>query len=221
MTSHRIALLLATLSVAAAAAMQALVVSRLNNVDAGADSRRMLLWTIVPVTLTIVGRLTARRERNGIRWMAIGALWGFVIATAWSLGFFFAPAAILLLASGIVETHARGTRLWNAVFALLWMLEGLFGLVVVMLAVLLVGALLGNRYVVFPGQTREFSTFVTSVAFSPEALTFGTWMFMSVSSVLAAWQMTRVVWGKRGRRAAARGGSGCESSGTGTTCWSR
>jgi len=250
MTAHRVASFLATLSVATAAAMPVLVASRLNQVDAGADALRMLLWTIVPVTLTIAGRLTVRSERNGIRWMTIGALWGFVIAAAWSLGFFFAPAAILLLASGVGEAHARGTRLWNGVVASLWILEGLFGLAVVMLAVLIGGALLGNRYVVFPGQTREFSTMMTSVAFIPQALMFGAWMFGSVSSVLAAWSGARLFWVRRaqfpgvawsyvavilvsgmllGTLAARRavgelrrgGGSGCESSGAGTTCWSR
>ena len=205
---------------------------------------------VVPIALTIVGLLATRGNRIEVKWAAVGALWAFVIAGAWSVGFFFAPAAILLLASGVVEAHARGTRLWNGVFALLWMLEGLFGLAVVMLTVLLSSELLANRYVVFPGQTREFSAPMASVAFIPEALTFGAWMFVSVSSVLAAWYVTRFLRGKRGqvqrvawsyvavilvsgillgtlaaRRAIGElqrsGGTGCASSGAGTTCWSR
>jgi len=228
----------------------AVVVSRLYySLDASDDSSRLLLWMVVPIALTIVGLLATRGNRIEVKWAAVGALWAFVIAAAWSLGFFFAPAAILLLASGVVEAHARGTRLWNGFSALLWTLEGLFGLAVAMLAVLVSSELLAGRYVVFPGQTREFSTFVASVAFIPEALTFGAWMFVSVSSVLAAWHMTRVVWGKRNRlqsvawsyvavillsgillgafsarRAVGElrrsGGSGCYSSGAGTTCWS-
>ena len=249
-TAKRVALVLAALSVAAAAGALAVVVSRLYGLDASDDSSRLLPWMLVPIALTIVGLLATRGNRIAVKWATVGALCGFVIAAAWSLGFFFAPAAVLLLASGVVEAHARGTRLWNGVFALLWMLEGVFGLAVAMLAVLLSSELLAGRYVVFPGQTREFSATMASVAFIPEALTFGAWMFVSVSFVLAAWHLTRVVWGKRdrlqgvawsyvavilvsgillGALAARRavgelqrnGGTGCASSGAGTTCWSR
>ena len=91
---------------------------------------------------------------------------------------------------------------------------------------------------------------MASVAFIPEALTFGAWMFVSVSSVLAAWYVARFFLGKAGqvqrvawsyvavilvsgillgtlaaRRAIGElqrsGGTGCASSGAGTTCWSR
>jgi hypothetical protein len=66
---------------------------------------------IVPMTLTAIGLLAGRSDRVGtMRWAAVGTLWGFVIATAWSLGFFYAPAAILLLASALVHVGAHSTH---------------------------------------------------------------------------------------------------------------
>lgn len=63
------------------------------------DSR--LLWTLVPViTAAWVFWLIRRRNLAGV-WVLSGVSLGFVVVAAWSIGFFFAPGAVVLLATAV------------------------------------------------------------------------------------------------------------------------
>jgi hypothetical protein len=56
-------------------------------------------------------------------WLSVGALFGFVVAAAWSLGLFYAYGALALFAAAIVHLVKIRPRC-RLIFSLLWFLAG-------------------------------------------------------------------------------------------------
>ncbi len=153
----------------------------------------------VPILVSIVGLFAARCERDWATWTVIGVLWGLVIAGAWSIGLYFAPAALLLSASGLARADARRTW-WNALLIPLWMIEGVSTTAMLFLTVAVAREIFGDVRLVLPGQTREFPTMTGSISFVPEAVTFGAWLFASTSCFLTACRVARSLWTGRANR---------------------
>jgi hypothetical protein len=91
------------------------------------DSR--LLWTLVPVmSAAWVFCLIPRRGFAAV-WVLTGVSLGFVVLAAWSIGLFFAPSALLLVATAV--GHSVSMRAgWQAVLVPAWLLAGPTGLCV-------------------------------------------------------------------------------------------
>jgi hypothetical protein len=97
----------------------------LPSVSIVADSR--LLWTLVPVmSAASVLWLIGRRSLSAV-WVAAGVSLGFVVLGAWSVGLFFAPSAVLLLAAAGVHTVSVRAG-WRAILVPAWLLIGATGL---------------------------------------------------------------------------------------------
>lgn len=67
----------------------------------------VILVLCVPVALAALGLMGAVRERRTATWAAALTLLGFVILGGFSIGLFYAPAALALLAAAGM-TRARG-----------------------------------------------------------------------------------------------------------------
>jgi hypothetical protein len=93
------------------------------------------VWYVTPVLLSAVVFMTVGRRSIGGVWVPIGATLGFVLIGLWSIGFFFAPAALLLLATG--ATHVAYVSAirpqWRVLLIPLWVLVGASGMCVVFL----------------------------------------------------------------------------------------
>jgi hypothetical protein len=81
------------------------------------------LWMLVPITLAAAAIPAVRTQSIGLVWAIVGAVWGFVIIAAWSLGTFFAWEGLALLAAGVLHTIAVGPR-WKLLPAPLWLVAG-------------------------------------------------------------------------------------------------
>jgi hypothetical protein len=101
--------------------------------DSGSALDGRVLWALVPILSTAGVCLLASRPRLEPIWLLTGTCWGFVVLGAWSLGLFFAPAALLLLfAAG---AHVATVRLtWRAFLIPAWFLAGASGVSVLFLA---------------------------------------------------------------------------------------
>lgn len=61
-----------------------------------------LVWYIAPMLLSAaVFVAVGRRSLSGV-WVPVGGALGLVVLGAWSVGIFFAPAALILIAGGVV-----------------------------------------------------------------------------------------------------------------------
>jgi hypothetical protein len=110
-------LALLALVLAVAAVVPATVVVR--------DSR--LLWTLVPViSAAWVFWLIRRRSLAGV-WVLSGVSLGFVVLAAWSIGFFFAPSALVLLAAAVGHSVSMRPG-WQALLIPAWFIAGPTGL---------------------------------------------------------------------------------------------
>jgi hypothetical protein len=223
------------------------VVFRVSGRTVNEEESRLLLFTAVPILLTIGGLFASQRDRDWVTWTAIGGLWGFVVLGAWSIGLFFVPAAIFLLASGLLRADAR-RNWWNVVLVPLWMLQGVCATAMLFLVVTVAREILGGARFVLPGQTREFATRAGTIASVPEIVMFGAWLFAATSCFLVACGLARLLWSRRteGRHPQSttlvvgllvalmlgtaacqrafgelqrRGSVGCSSVGSTTTCW--
>lgn len=198
----------------------------------------------------VVGMIAVAASRAGVigpMWAAIGAMGGVVIVGAWSIGAFFAPAALALLVAGIAHLVAVKSP-WRTLTAPLWALVGLFAIPVVFFVAAVVQRMLGAA-IVFPGETREFDVPASVRSLAGFELV-GTWLFTGALAALVAVCSARVLWKRRGDNpqlaaagaltvvivmvlieslaigraiAEARRGhaTGCEFSGAKTTCWSQ
>src|SRR5436853_3812970 len=69
-------------------------------------------WMVVPIALGALAIVAVRTESIGFVWVIVGAVWGFVILGAWSLGTFFAWEALALLVAGLLHLAVIG-RGWK------------------------------------------------------------------------------------------------------------
>jgi hypothetical protein len=167
-TIRRVAFFLAALSVALCVfgSGRAVVVLRRNAADS-AEMTRLFTWMGLPLALAIAGMVATLTDRIGPLWLSVGALFGFVVAAAWSLGLFYGYGAVALLAAAIVHLVKIRPR-WRLILAPLWFLAG-------------VGAL-PTVFLVF-NRARESAYHHTVEA---PAVIWGGWLFAVVSGTLAA-----------------------------------
>jgi hypothetical protein len=82
-----------------------------------------LLWVLVPV-LSAAGVLAmVNRRHHPPVWFLTGSCCGFVVLAGFSLGPYFLPSALLLLAAAVVHTSAFGVA-WRALLIPAWFLAG-------------------------------------------------------------------------------------------------
>jgi hypothetical protein len=126
------------------------------------DSR--LLWTIVPVASAAwVFWLIPRRSFGGV-WVLAGVSLGFVILGAWSIGLFFAPAALSLVAAAVGQSVSmRAGR--QVLLVPAWLLAGPTGLCALFFVVHQMVAKLQG------GQLTE-----------APAIVAGTWLFLGLTA---------------------------------------
>ena len=127
----------------------------LSGPTAAEETSRILGVSTVPILVSIVGLFASRSERDWPTWTVIGVLWGLVIAGAWSIGLYFAPAALLLSASGLARADARRTW-WNALLIPLWMIEGVSATAMLFLTVAVARDIFGDVRLVFPDRLVNF-----------------------------------------------------------------
>ena len=108
------------------------MVFRRNAADS-ADMARLFTWMGLPLALAIAGMVTTLSERIGPLWLSVGALFGFVVAAAWSLGLFYAYGALALLDGGDCPPCQRFARGGGCILAPLWFLAGVGALPAVFL----------------------------------------------------------------------------------------
>ena len=142
----------------------------------GAGPGLALPWMFFPLMLVLAAFAATRRQRVAPMWMPIGALWGFVILAAWSVGpFYFGSAAALTAAGG---AHFAAIRSWWRAFILpLWWLAGLTGCAVFLLLLNEARARVGG-YVISPAP----------------AVLAGSWVFGAVCAALASSYVARALW---------------------------
>jgi hypothetical protein len=81
------------------------------------------LWMLLPIALAAAAIAAVRTQRIGAVWMTVGAVWGFVIIAAWSLGTFFAAEGLALLVAG--GLHLAAVRPgWRLLLVPLWFVAG-------------------------------------------------------------------------------------------------
>lgn len=165
--TRRTACVLAALSVALCVlgSARAVVIFRRNAADS-AEMTRLFVGMALPLALALAGMVTTLGERIGPLWFNVGALFGFVVAAAWSLGLFYAYGALALLAAAIVHLVTIRPR-WRIILAPLWFLTG-------------VGAL--PAIILLLGWAQESAYHHTVQA---RAAVWGSWLFAAVSAILA------------------------------------
>jgi len=90
-TSRRAAFFLASLSVAVCVlgSMRAIATVQANLTRYNRPDAAALAWIAVPLALAITGMIATLRRSIGPIWLCTGALFGFVVVGAWSLGLFY------------------------------------------------------------------------------------------------------------------------------------
>ena len=126
-TAKRIALVLAWIGLALTLNAAAAVVRLFPLSSAGPGP---YYFMGLPVAFAMVAIAASRGRSVGPMWTAIGAMAGVVIVGAWSIGAFFAPAALALLVAGLAQLVAVKSR-WRTLTAPLWALVGLFAIPVI------------------------------------------------------------------------------------------
>lgn len=126
-----------------------------------------LLWVLLPISACSGVVVLAGRTSVAPVWFLTGACWGFVVLGAWSLGLFFAPAALFLLGAAIAHLVIARPG-FRAAVAPLWFLWGATG----------VAALFFVRdwAVAFFGSLE-----ITSAP----AIVAGTWAFAALTPIVA------------------------------------
>jgi hypothetical protein len=172
MTAKRIAIVLATCGMVLCLPGTA-IAARVVNIHAG-HIPRLFLWTLLPLSLAVVScRQIARGGAMWTVWAPVGALWGFVVAAAWSLGPFYAPGGLLLLLATVVHLIALGG--WrHAPLAMLWFTAGMTSLGPVFLTLDWIRSMT-------PGVSVDHA----------EAVVVGSWVFLGTFVVLGLWELSR------------------------------
>jgi hypothetical protein len=128
-TSRRAAFFLASLSVAVCVlgSVRAIATVRANLTEYNRPDTIALAWMAVPLTLAITGMIATLSCWIGPIWVCTGALFGFVVLGAWSLGLFYVYGALVMLAAALI--HLLAVRAgWRTLVAPIWMLAGVGGL---------------------------------------------------------------------------------------------
>ena len=98
----------------------------------GTDTPWVLAWTVLPVTLSVLGVAFSRSHRNGPMWMITGAMAGFALLAIMSMGPFYACGVLLMLVASVV--HVRAARPgWRVNLIPVWFLAGVTSLSLVFL----------------------------------------------------------------------------------------
>jgi len=128
-TSRRAAFFLASLSVAVCVlgSMRAIATVRANLTEYNRPDTIALAWMAVPLTLAITGMTATLSRWIGPIWVCTGALFGFVVLGAWSLGLFYVYGAFVMFAAALIHLVAVRAG-WRALVAPIWMLAGVGGL---------------------------------------------------------------------------------------------
>src|SRR5262249_20309488 len=124
-----------------------------------------LAWMAVPLALAMTGTIATLGRWIGPIWVCTGALFGFVVLGAWSLGLFYAYGALVMFVAAILHLFAVRAG-WRALLAPIWMLAG-------------VGGLSTTFFVL--DQLR--STEHVHVTHAP-IVVWGSWLFVAVSALL-------------------------------------
>jgi hypothetical protein len=135
-------------------------------------------WALLPLTLIVIGVAASRGDSAGPMWTAIGALWGFVVAAAWSAGLFFAPAALALTIAGVIHLAAIRSW-WQTLLAPLWLLLGVTAIGVMFLAIDIL--------------RRAASGDALAVSHAP-AIVAAAWLFVAASAAIAGSYAARWSW---------------------------
>ena len=161
------AFVVASLSVALCVlgSMRAVATFRANLTQFNRADISVLMWMALPMTLGVAGMISSLSLWMGPIWLCTGGLFGFVILAAWSLGPFYAYAALTMFVAALVHLSTVRPR-WRTLLAPLWMLNG-------------AGAVPAVFFVRDALQNSEHD-YVTHAA----AVVWGTWLFVAVSAVL-------------------------------------
>jgi hypothetical protein len=132
-TVRRVAFFIGSLSVALAILGTARVAGVFRHNHASqAEMASLFAWAVLPLAMTVGGMLTTLGESVALVWSCVGALCGFVVLAAWSLGPFYGFAALALLLAALVHLAAVRPR-WKVVLAPVWLLTGASSVDVVIL----------------------------------------------------------------------------------------
>jgi hypothetical protein len=138
-----------------------------------------MYWNVVPMLAAVVSTLASFDSRATVMWIAAGALCGFTILGAWSLGGFYAPAALLAITAAIAGTVAA--RSWfTAIIAPLLLIAGASSLAVMFFVADIIRQLNGHEI---------------GVTHAP-AIIFGSWLFVAAGVAIAIASVGRWVWSR-------------------------
>jgi hypothetical protein len=126
------------------------------------------LWMMLPIVLGALAIAAVRTASIGFVWAIVGAVWGFMILGAWSLGLFFAWEALALLVAGILHLIAVGAR-WRLLLVPLWLIAGAAALCPILFAVDLI--------------RQERSQGYMTVTHAP-AIVYGSWLWAAAVALL-------------------------------------
>ena len=141
------------------------VVAVLRADPAGVNAR--VLWALVPIASAGGVLVASRRGHLAPVWTLIGGCWGFVVLGGFSIGLFFAPAALVLLVAGIA--YLAAVRLtWRAVLIPAWFFAGATGVCVLFFA---------------RDHVQAAMSHSTEIPEAP-AIVAGTWAFAGIVALL-------------------------------------
>ncbi len=181
-TIRRAAFFIASLSVALAILGTARVVGVLrHNRASDAEIVRLFAWAIVPLSAAVAGMAAMLGESVAPVWWCAGALSGFVVLGAWSVGPSYGAAALALLVAAVVHLATIRPR-WQTLLAPLWLLTGASSLAAVILIL---------------DWSRQGPSHSISEA---PAVIFGGWVFAACAGILTATYGTQRFLRRRARR---------------------
>ena len=127
-TRKRAAFFVACLSVALCVlgSMRAVATFRANLTPLNSADIAVLAWMALPLALATTGMLASLSRWMGPIWICTGALFGFVIVAAWSLGLFYGYGALVMFVAALIHLAAVRPG-WKTVLVPLWMLAGTSG----------------------------------------------------------------------------------------------
>jgi hypothetical protein len=139
-----------------------------------------MYWNAVPMLAAVASTLASFDSRATVMWMAAGALCGFTILGAWSLGLFYAPAALTAIAAAVAGTVAA--RSWFAALtAPLSLIAGASSMAVMFSAADII---------------RQSNGQGISITHAP-AVVFGNWLFVAALAAIAIAHAGRWMWRSR------------------------